>query len=300
MEKAKKILFKLLFPPLAFSLILFLLSMAFLAYVFMQENQESAISYIAYILSAYALTILCVRIPAFVRKAKNFKSRNKYLSRYFGDVNVKIKLSLYLSLGINMVYALIQGYAGVVNHSVWFHSLAAYYLLLGIMRFLLLYYFRKYQPGKQIWSEWKRYRICGYGLLFMNIVLFSIVFYIVVQNQGFQKNPILTISMAAYTFYTFITAIVNVIRYRKYQSPVISASKVINLVAALVSMLSLETSMISAFGDSNQSEFRLTITAVSGFVVCVFVLAMSIYMIIHSTVKIKRLHQGGTRNEREQ
>jgi hypothetical protein len=73
-----------------------------------------------------------------------------------------------------------------------------------------------------------------------------------------------------------------VIKYRKQGSPLLSAAKVISLTAALVSMLSLQTAMISEFGGDDYL-FRRMMTAISGGVVCTFVLGMAIYMIVRST-----------------
>lgn len=84
-----------------------------------------------------------------------------------------------------------------------------------------------------------------------------------------------------------IKSVINVVKYRKYNSPVLSAAKVVSLTAALVSMLSLETAMLSQFGASDSLEFRRTMTAVTGFCVCGFVLGMAIYMIIKSSKKVK-------------
>ena len=66
---------------------------------------------------------------------------------------------------------------------------------------------------------------------------------------------------------------------------------VVNLTAALVSMLSLETAMIARFGEDAE-HFRYITTGVSGAVVCAVVLAMASYMIIKAT---KRLDKEGSR-----
>ena len=192
------------------------------------------------------------------------------------------------SFMINVLYAVMQLGLGFINHSVWFYALSGYYLLLAAMRFLLLKNSRNESLGKNLYREYLNYRLCGIILLLMNITLSVIAFYIVSQNKGFTYHYIMTISMAAYTFTVFTTAVVNLIRYRKYNSPVISASKIINLVAAFVSMLSLETAMFTAFGEGNSPNFRKIMTACTGAAVCVIVLAMAIYMIDHST---KQLHQ---------
>lgn len=288
MIKLKRLIFKILFPHTAVILLLIPVSAVMLLYAFTEKKLVSAVQYAAYGLSAYTMTVLCAKAPVLYKKARAIKQENKYAVLYFSDAALRVKISLYGSFMINVLYAVMQLGLGFINHSVWFYALSGYYLLLAAMRFLLLKNSRNESLGKNLYREYLNYRLCGIILLLMNITLSVIAFYIVSQNKGFTYHYIMTISMAAYTFTIFTTAVVNLIRYRKYNSPVISASKIINLVAAFVSMLSLETAMFTAFGEGNSPNFRKIMTACTGAAVCVIVLAMAIYMIDHST---KQLHQ---------
>ena len=287
MIKLKRLIFKILFPHTAVILLLIPVSAVMLLYAFTEKKLVSAVQYAAYGLSAYTMTVLCAKAPVLYKKARAIKQENKYAVLYFSDAALRVKISLYGSFMINVLYAVMQLGLGFINHSVWFYALSGYYLLLAAMRFLLLKNSRNESLGKNLYREYLNYRLCGIILLLMNITLSVIAFYIVSQNKGFTYHYIMTISMAAYTFTVFTTAVVNLIRYRKYNSPVISASKIINLVAAFVSMLSLETAMFTAFGEGNSPNFRKIMTACTGAAVCVIVLAMAIY-IDHST---KQLHQ---------
>ena len=288
MIKLKRLIFKILFPHTAVILLLIPVSAVMLLYAFTEKKLVSAVQYAAYGLSAYTMTVLCAKAPVLYKKARAIKQENKYAVLYFSDAALRVKISLYGSFMINVLYAVMQLGLGFINHSVWFYALSGYYLLLAAMRFLLLKNSRNESLGKNLYREYLNYRLCGIILLLMNITLSVIAFYIVSQNKGFTYHYIMTISMAAYTFTVFTTAVVNLIRYRKYNSPVISASKIINLVAAFVSMLSLETAMFTAFGEGYSPNFRKIMTACTGAAVCVIVLAMAIYMIDHST---KQLHQ---------
>lgn len=94
--------------------------------------------------------------------------------------------------------------------------------------------------------------------------------------------------MALYAFYATITAVRNVVKFRRYGSPVMSAAKVINLTAALVSMLSLETAMLTQFGAADDPMFRQIMTASTGAGISILVLGMAVYMIVWSTRQLKR------------
>ena len=289
MKKLKQIFNKLFFPHSVIVIFLVPIAAGMLIYAFLANTPIPAVQYVSYILSAYSLITLCARIPFYVKKVKAVKESNEYAARYFSDVALRVKISLYGSFVTNTLYAALQFALGVINQSVWFYALAGYYFLLAVIRFFLLRETRKIMLGKNQVREYRQYRLCGIVLLMMDIALSVIAFYIVCQNRGFSYHYILTIAMAAYTFTTFTTAIVNMVRYRKYNSPIMSAAKQVNFAAALVSMLSLETAMLSAFGETETQIYKRTVTACTGAVVCITILGLALYMLVHSTKTLKSL-----------
>lgn len=297
MEQFKKILWKVLFPHMAVVITSVPIAVALLIYAFAFENANVVITYISYIFSAYSLTIICARSPILFRKLIEAKNSNKYITLYQSDAQLRVKISLYSSVILNILYALLQLFSGFYFHSIWFYALAGYYTLLAIMRFFLLKDARKIVAGTNKFYEFLLYRFCGTLLLLMNLTLGVIVFYIVWQNRGFEYHYIHAIAMAAYTFTAMTLAVINVFKYRRYESPLMSAARVISLASALVSILSLETAMLTAFGEAGNDSFRQIMTAITGTAVCLLVLAMAIYMIIHSTKEINRLKKEVQTNE---
>lgn len=293
MDKFIKILKAVGYPPTPLIILLFPVSAGLLVASFLAFGTESVFSYVSYALSAYELTVISLRTPALIRWIKNFKNKNKYAVRFTTDNALRVKLSLYGTVIYNTAYAVFQLGMGIHYGSFWFYSLAAYYMLLVLMRFFLLRQIRKSSPGEQLLSELMRYRFCGIVLLFMNLALALMVFFIVYWNRGYEYHYIMTIAMAAYTFSMLGVSIVNAIKYKNSESPVISATKAIALAAALVSMLSLETAMLTAFGDgSTDPHFRPVMTAITGIAVLLFILVMAIYMIVNANKKIRKLKQG--------
>ena len=137
-------------------------------------------------------------------------------------------------------------------------------------------------------TELVKYRACGWVFLIMNLALALIIFFMVYWNRTFRHHMITAIAMAAYTFTAFTVAIVNVVKYRKYNSPVFSASKAISLAAALVSMLTLESTMLTTFSDGTMTatEQKWMLGATGG-VISVLIVATAIYMIVIGTKKLK-------------
>ena len=123
------------------------------------------------------------------------------------------------------------------------------------MRFVLLSSLNRKKGGQK--NGFHRYRLCGIMLLFMNQAMAGIVIYIVYKNKGFSYPGLLIYVMATYAFYCIIIAVVNVVRFQKHSSPVLSVVKFFNLVAALFSMLSLETAMLPNLAEMILLSVRL-------------------------------------------
>lgn len=280
----------LLFPHMAIMIILIPTAAVFLTYSMLFRGTESVWAITSYVLAAYTLTVWCFRIPDLIRFFKTFKQENKYARIWQDDTRLRVNVSLYGTIVWNTAYAILQLGMGLWHQSFWFCSLACYYISLAAMRFSLVRYTRRHQPGDQMFHELRKYRTCGIVFLIMNLVLTLMIFFMVYWNRTFHHHEITTIAMAAYTFGSLTKAIVNVIRYRKYQSPVYSASKAISLAAACVSMLTLESTMLTTFGGETMSlTGRRILLGVSGGSISLLIIAMAIYMIVQGTKKIKLL-----------
>lgn len=272
-------------------------SFALVIYVLAFTSEQTVISYVAYILSAYSLIILITGIRGIVLAVKNRLYNLPVVrklydipvgKRYMEDAAFRIEVALYQGLVINSLYAAGKLASGMLYRSLWMVTLAVYYILLILLRSSLVHYVRRNSIGADITGEYRRYRMCGILLLAMNVALVGIVILIVHQNEYFYYPGYLIYMMALYAFYSIILAFINVIKYRKHGSPVMSAAKVISLTTAAVSMLSLTTAMIARFGDEDES-FRQLMTSLVGGGVCAVVFTMAVYMIVHANKKISQL-----------
>lgn len=289
----KKIGKALIFPHTAIVLLLIPAAAAALVYSMAVIGSESMAAYLSYALSAYTLTVVCARIPAFLRFCKTIPEKNKLINRWLEDSSFRINVSLYGTLLWNTAYALFQLGLGIYHKTFWYYSMAGYYFSLALMRFLLVRHTRKYRPGEKPREELIRYRICGFVFLIMNLTLSVMIFFMVYWNRTFHHHEITTIAMAAYTFGAFTMAVINLIKYRKFKSPVYSASKAISLAAACVSMLTLESTMLTTFQDASMPlTARRMMLGISGGAISVFIISMAVYMIVHSSKQLKEYPHG--------
>lgn len=286
----KKIGKALLVPHIAILILLLPPALSLMIYGMVVLGSEHPLTIVSYVLAFYTLTIWCVRVPSIIRYWKNFRAENKYAKRWLSDVQLRMKVTLTGNVLWNGAYAALQLGLGIYHKSAWFYSLAAYYFSLAIMRFFLMQHTVRHKPGEKMRQELGHYRACGWIFLLLNLALSGMMLYMIKEDPTTKHHEITSIAMAAYTFTSLTMAIVNVVRYRKYHSPVFSASKAISLAAACVSMLTLESTMLTTFSDQAMTiQSQTLFLAISGGGVSAFIVAMAIYMIVKANGQIKSL-----------
>ena len=287
---------KLLFPPVWLMVLLTVASTALLVTVFLKGWEEAPIAYVSYVLAFYTLTVVCVFcsmvLPKQYGKIKQKIYDNPLGNLYMTDRVFRTKVSLYLSLGISLLYVGTNLWSWHWNHSWWFVVLSFYYSIMAVMRFLLVRYVRLNAIGSSVLKEWKRSRICAYVLLLTNLSLSGAVLMILYQNRGYDYPGMLIYVMAMYTFYATTHAIVDIIKYRKLGSPIMSTAKIVSLSAALVSMLNLETAMFAQFGAEMSLRDQRIMIAATGAGISVIVVTLSVILIVRATKEIRRNKNG--------
>lgn len=279
----------LLFPHIAVLIVLLPVSAALVVYALGFLESDSVFAILSYVLAFYTLTVWCFRMPKVINAVRTFRRENKYAKLWREDTRLRVKISLFGSMLWNWAYAVLQLGLGIHHKTFWFCSLAGYYFALAVMRFFLARYTTRNIPGEDLREELKRYRFCGIVLLVMNLALALMIFFMVYWNRTFRHDEITTIAMAAYTFGSFTMAIVNVRKYRKFGSPVYNASRAISLASACVSMLTLESTMLTTFGDGTMDmKTRQIFLCASGIAVSLIIILMAVYMIVQGTKKRKQ------------
>lgn len=303
-RKLWRLLKKAIFLPPIPTLLIAVPSFAFLIYVLAGGTDDPVLSMCSYILSGYALIISVTGMADMVKWIRKDLLGHPFMQRvleipaaerYLKETAFRAEVSLYPGLFINFLYAGIKLFSGIRYHSVWFGTLAVYYILLALMRFFLLSHIRgRKRKKKDRISELRICRMCGIVLLLLDWALAGLIILVVRKNSGFVYPGMLIYVMALYAFYAVITAVINVIKFRNHESPAISVIKVIGLTAALVSMLSLETAMLTQFGAARDELWRQRMSAATGTGVSVIVLAMAVIIIVRTTGQIRTMKREGT------
>jgi len=287
---------KLLFPPAILILLLGVISAAALVAVFLRGWEQTVMAYCVYALAFYSLSVAAVYfVLVFPKRYKAVKEKlyaNPLGNRFLTDRGFRTKVSLQISLAINLLYVGIHLWSWRRVGSWWFVVLAVYYGILAVMRYLLVGYARGNALGSDAPGEWKRSRSCGYILLLINLCLSGAVLMILYQNRGYEYPGVLIYVMALYTFYSTVHAVVEIVKYRRLGSPVMSTAKIVSLSASLVSMLNLETAMFAQFGADMPREDQNLMIMLTGAGISITVITLSVILIVKATKEIRRENYG--------
>ncbi len=287
MEIWKKIGKAVLYPPVWVAIGLTPVAIGLLVYAFAVAGEGAIISVVGYVISAYMLTVWCFRIPNIVCWVRKMRTDNAYWLRWRTDPEWKSKITLTFTLVLNLAYGGLQLGLGIYHRSLWFYSMCVYYAFLSVMRWYLAKYVARGGMGEDRQTEWKKYRVCGVLILGMHVALSVIMGTVILNGRRIEHHFITCIALAGYTFLAFTLAIVNLVRYKKYNSPVLSAGKAIGMVSVCVSMFTLTTAMLTAFGGEESADFTGIVLTLVGIAVSVFVVGLGIYMCVNSSKKLK-------------
>lgn len=283
--------------PTVPTLLIVAVSTVLLSYT-LRTSKQNALDYFSYLFSSYALIVGISCLVRFLRttgdklRSSRLMQRlrdNDHAARYLDDLFFRAEVNLYFGTIVNALYILIKFFSGAVLRSGWLIAFALYYTVLTVLRFSLVQYVRQNEFKQNIHGEYRRYRLVGILLLGINAVLCGILSRMIGFNESCVYPGILIYAMDVYTFYAVILAIVGLFRFRKQGSPVLSAIKVVNLSAAMVALISLEAAMLQHFNPGGDSLFRHTMLGISGLVVSLILLGISVYMIVCASIKLKQI-----------
>ena len=285
MKQATELLKRLLHPP-AWALIgIPIVAFPALAAVFACQYEDHALAYFVYSMSAYSLVILLAALPGLTKRAKSAMMGSRLIQRvfalkvtgrYLNDLAFRGHISIYQGMAVDFFYAVFRAIAGVRYSSIWFLAMAGYYLVLGGLRAYLAIGCRRRTPVR----EYRCYRATAWLLFLLNIPMGGMIVLMVQTNSGFSYPGYIIYLSALYTFYTMVRSVINLARFRKLGSLILSAAKVLNVVAAMMSILGLQTAMLSRFSE-NGAQYRKMMNAITGGFVSGAVILIAIYMLLH-------------------
>lgn len=249
-----------------------------------------------YVLAAVLMIASCVFLYHDLRNSVINKiivsiKKNPFGERFLDDHAFRTILTTLPAFLINVAYTVYNGVIGIMNQSAWFITMAVYYSLLGIMRYRAVSTGRKIArlEDKQLIrkKELSVIKMDGILLLVLNLALSGVVLLTIAQGTAKRYSEIMVISIAAYTFYKITMALINMIKVRKTQSPILITIRNIGVADALVSMLTLQATMLASFQDKRSLNSN-QMNAITGLAVCILIAILGTSMIWYAYAKKNR------------
>ena len=271
----------LLYPPLPLWGLLVCSGFVFVALTLSGILAHPFFLYSSYLLSAYALLILCLRLPKLYRFLKekwiSYVSENPRLAPLWDFIShpgKRMRLLLVPSLLTNLAFAIFKLLVGFIIHSPWVTAIGAYYGILSCLRFYLL---RGSFPEDGSPQDWKNYRVTAYLLLLLTLPMASLLTQVAVYGKSYSYPGVLIYAFGVYAFAKIISAVVNLIRHRKKENRTLSASRCISFACGLMAILGLQTALNARY-DTDGSFSRLSNILYGAFVILAM-LSLCLYML---------------------
>lgn len=247
--------------------------------------------------SVYLLIPLFPKIKTGIVTWLESREFTRLVLRNFGFRTVIFAIGSFL---MSLLFSVFNAYLGIANRSIWYGALATFYISLALLRGGVLVYHKnkigkKAQGKNDEYVKAKVYRNSGVITLILNLALSSAIAQMIFSGEHFTYMGWTVFAYAAYAFYKITTSIIALIKAHKQTDLTVRAIRNINLVDALVSILALQTALLTMFseGEINISLFN----TLTGTVVSFTSIGIGIYMIISANKKIKEIQKENKTNE---
>lgn len=281
-------------PPVWFLIVFYIVALLLIALSIVLttiDKDFGIIVYFVYGLSALALAYtvysIVVFTPTIKQESIRIIRRFNFLNKLYEQYGFRTIIFAAFSLLFSVINAVFNGVVGILNLSVWYGALAAYYLFLSIMRSGVLLHHKKAKKTDEI-SIKKReiyvYLFCGVLLILLPTCLSVIIAQTVASDRAFEHTGLMIYVSATYTFFKLITSCVHFFKARKTDELTVRAIRNINLADALVSILALQTALLHEFAGGADTSIA---NALTGAGVCALTLGIGIFMAIKACVMLR-------------
>ena len=245
---------------------------------------------LVYVLAAILLTgaFICLYKDlrnGIIEKFLTTVKKNSFGAHFLEDYRFRTILTTMPSFMINVAYTIYNGVIGIMNQSSWFITMAVYYSLLGIMRYCAVHTERKISRLEDHELIRKKelavIKTDGILLLLLNLALSGVVLLTIAEGTAKAYSDIMAISIAAYTFYKIIMAVIHMVKVRKMESPILITIRNIGVADALVSMLTLQMTILVSFQGTDSLDMN-RMNGITGLAVCLLISALGISMIYYA------------------
>lgn len=266
------------------------------AVILMLKNYSDVGVYICYALAAvsfvYIVYMLIYGIPKIKGRMIELASHYEFTDNIVKNFGFRTFVLSCASFAINILYVIYNGAISVYYLSVWYAALTFYYLMFCLIRGGLIFgagnnrRMAQKSPREKEEIKLRAYLHCGIWLIVLSCVIVAVISGLTATGRSEQRNSNLIYVIALYTTIRIVLAVRNLIRAKREKDTIAQALRNISMADALVSLLSLQTEMLSAFGG-NFDAVRLD--AAVGFCICTLIILIGVVMIVGGSKSLKSL-----------
>lgn len=214
------------------------------------------------------------------------KTIKELIAKIKDNENLKVSITSSFSLVINLVFIVYNLYLGTSLGNGWNYAISIYYTLFLIIRSGTgIYEIRGIKStDDQISKKYKRrnlYLIESILVMLIDLALVMPITLMIREDRMINYSSIAAIAIAAYTAYKIIIATRNFIKSRKNDNLSIKMMRNLSFIDALVSILTLQYTLIMTFGSGIDRNL-LPICATVSFVIYGLILVISTVLLVHS------------------
>lgn len=187
---------------------------------------------------------------------------------------MNIRTNTLLKFIINLIFAIYNFALGVSSYSWWFIAVSAYYIILSSMRVGVITFSARNRKNENFIMKFS-----GVMIFVLSLVLCGIVYMTVKQDVAVKYNEIAMITIALYAFTKITLAIIRFIKSRKNHRPYIKTLRSIAFADSVVSIYSLQRSMLVSFEEMAKEDIVIFNT-LSGIGMCVIVICIGLNLIL--------------------
>lgn len=207
------------------------------------------------------------------------------LSLWREDYLFKTVFASAVTALINIAFTVYNGVLGAVYHSAWNYSICVYYLLLSVVRSVVVYAQKsalKTRTAADKDIQRRVYFRTHIALIFMNLTLIVPIAVMVRGERSYTLGKIPAIAMAAYTTYRITVGIMNFRKAQKHDNLLVKELRTINIIDALVAVLSTQNALIMSNGGQNKSMITLTAWTSGGILLLAMIITIRSFFRVRS------------------
>ena len=214
-------------------------------------------------------------------------SRKQLIEKWKTDYDFKTVASAFGSLAVTVIFALYNGFLGVYHASLWHGSICLYYLILIVLRWVLIAAGKKAVPACKREDSIKRvYLKASVLLLLLNASMIVPITLMIRLQKPVSLTLIPAISSAVYTTYKVTLASINLKKRKKASNSLLRLLRTINFIDALVSILTLQNTLIM-IGTKGAGTEMLPFTVVTSTIIWAALLILSITAVIKGVIGLQ-------------